>query len=255
MHPPRPAPCRITAILGLSRRCSKAKWTRRANQWCRRPGVPLCQLRRNELGLGASRAPEGAGRARGCALSFQKCCGKPRSPPMSFGRGHVGCDGGQSRRSWLTSRFLLLPSFWAAWFWGAARAPRSGLVAPCHLVCLHCPAPCAAPNKRQHRARHELTPPRRTWGQGQAETFAPFHPILGPALLGRTGSITAPSSKPQQRVLSRCQVPVRSQAPSPRPHDASRCRERRLQPTAPSSPCGDMAPLTVQPPPSVVMSQ
>lgn len=108
--PPPPAPCRITAISGLSRRCSKAKWTRRANQWCRRPGVPLCQLRRNELGLGASRAPEGAGRARSCPLSLQKCSGKPRSPPMSFGLGDVGCDRGQSRHFWLTSKFLLLPS-------------------------------------------------------------------------------------------------------------------------------------------------
>lgn len=104
-------------------------------------------------------------------------------------------------------------SFWAAWFWGAARAPHLGLVAPCCLVCLHHPAPCAAPNKRQHRARHELTPPSKTRGWGQAETFAPFHPILEPALLGRTSSITklqTPAARPEL-------VPGPGAQPSPIP--------------------------------------
>lgn len=212
MRPPPPAPCRITAISGLSRRCSKAKWTRRANQWCRRPGVPLCQLRRNELGLGASRAPEGAGRARSCPLSLQKCFGKPRSPPMSFGLGDVGCEGGRAGVHGSQADFSCCPpaSFWAAWFWGAARAPRSGLVAPCHLVCLPCPAPVFS---IQQKAAQSPARAQQDTGTGRAEPFTPLHPILGPVLLARTGSITelqTPAARPEP-------VPGPGAQPSPNP--------------------------------------
>lgn len=229
MRPPRPAPCRITAISGLSRRCSKAKWTRRANQWCRRPGVPLCQLRRNELGLGASRAPEGAGRARGCALSFQKCCGKPRSPPLDRGRGMWAVMGGRAGVRGSQANFSCCPHFGQPGFGELPEHPARGWWLPAAWFAF------TALLRAQHPTKGSTEPGTSSHhpaghGDRVKQSLLPyFIPSWGqPCWEGRAPSrhqAPSPSSKPQQRVLSRCQVPVRSQAPSPRPHDASRCRE------------------------------